>query len=128
MTTGFNDVLTEKKRLNEEAKQLHVSPRLPWANQVMNNMNDRKRDSSPSPLLGWYHTENAKRQKGLENEIDIADIKAALKGVRNKWFGVVQKFEKEIDEMICGIKKNGIDWQKIMEYRTEFLNEEKGIA
>lgn len=57
----------------------------------------RKTDTSPSPLMGWYHGEARKRSQGLENDLDLADIKAAMKGSRNFWSAAVKKFPEKFD-------------------------------
>lgn len=59
-----------------------------------------KSDSSPSKTLSWYHRENDKRKSGLENEIDIAEIKAASRGVINSWTCIFKKFPKECHELM----------------------------
>jgi hypothetical protein len=47
--------------------------------------------SLPSPLYLWHMRESALRAKGEFNEIDFAEIKAALRGTINKWSKRVNK-------------------------------------
>lgn len=84
--------LKEKERPTSENKQ-----RIPWASEVMDKMSSNPRSHSVSPVLAWYERENLKRQQGLENEIDLNEILAALKGTRNKWFKAVKSHPKLFD-------------------------------
>ncbi len=49
-----------------------------------------KSQSSMSPLMCWYHVEDKKRDQGKYSEIDKAQIEAAIRGVKNKWYKIVQ--------------------------------------
>ncbi|MDE2024892.1 MAG: hypothetical protein KGJ07_00185 [Patescibacteria group bacterium] len=42
--------------------------------------------SGMSPLAIWWHNQSDLRAQGLINEIDLNEIIAAARGVRNKWF------------------------------------------
>lgn len=90
-----------------------VTPRsLPWASKIIANV-ATARTGSPSQLYIWFHIEHDKRSKGLENELDLADIMAAIKGIKNKW--------SEIIKMNTAIFKdfhNGIyDWNEIFKLK-----------
>ena len=54
--------------------------------QFWNGLPARSFQNPPSQLLVWLETENRKRERGEENEIDIAEIKAAMKGSKNRWY------------------------------------------
>jgi hypothetical protein len=78
------------------------------------DINSHKSAVHPSDLLLWHIEESRKQDKGLENEIDINSIKAALRGYRNEWFHIIKKdperFAKIFDE-------NFINWKAIMEFK-----------
>lgn len=62
----------------------------------------------PSDLMIWWEQHAQLRRQGLFNEIDEADIRAAQKGVLNKWHSRV----KANPEIFDDIKGN---WSKIKE-------------
>jgi hypothetical protein len=63
---------------------------------------------SPSHIFSWHIREEKKRQQGLENEIDINLIKAALGGVKNKWFNLVNKYPKSFEQ-----ENKKFNWEEI---------------
>ena len=65
---------------------------------------------SPSALHSWWHTEKAKKDRGLENEIDINEIKAALRGVINRWHGCI----KSNPDLFKGFETNSeYNWEQL---------------
>lgn len=82
---GFEDLQKEDKKIVLE----QTARKLPWASEVMANMG--KTSSMVSTLLTWYQEENRKRLEGFENEVDLNDIKAALKGTINRWSNTVKE-------------------------------------
>lgn len=54
----------------------------------------------PSQLYLWFHEEQGKQRRGLRNELDDNQIAAAIRGVKNKWFNVVQKEVKVFEDYI----------------------------
>lgn len=77
---------SEQKTTNENKGQ-----RIPWSDEVLSKASVNPRQATESPNKMWYMQENHKRKLRLENEIDINDIKAAAKGVINRWSAAVNK-------------------------------------
>lgn len=67
-----------------------------------------------SPAQEWYFKHKALQEKGLENELDIAEIKAALKGTKNKWYKRVQLYPSRFKTL-----KDGGDYSW-----SELINDE----
>ena len=67
----------------------------------------------PSPTLSWYIREDAKREKGLQNEIDEAEIRAAAKGVKNKWH---KRYWDNPEKFWPVINFDPYDWNEIIGY------------
>ncbi len=88
-----------------EGQSIHTSHR--HGTSVKSDCSETK----PSHLQLWYEQENRKRRAGLKNEIDINEIRAAAKGVRNKWTDRVAKHPKVFQPVIEGTY---YDWQEIM--------------
>lgn len=74
-----------------------------------------KSANAPSPLLIWHMEESKKRASGLMNEIDINEIKAAAKGVKNNWFKIFEENKPIFESMV---DKNEFDWNKLMELKN----------
>lgn len=45
----------------------------------------------PSPTISWFMEEKEKQRKGLDNELDQAEIHTAMKGYLNGWTRAVTK-------------------------------------
>jgi hypothetical protein len=75
-------------RSYEDYKSPNEAPVTPPKTQFWNG-NQKHFSKTPSQLHLWYEQENIKRSQGLLNEIDVNEIKAAQKGVKNKWFSKV---------------------------------------
>lgn len=67
----------------------------------------------PSPTLSWHLRESEKRSKGLDNELDHADIRAAARGVKNKWYERYQSDPKRFQGIVQG---KSYDWNEIVNY------------
>lgn len=65
---------------------------------------------TPSATMTWYLEEDRKRDAKIENEIDLNQIKAAIKGVKNRWFHVVKKHP----EMFLEDKVKKIKWDEVI--------------
>ena len=104
-----------KERDAKEAPQ-QTSTRHEWASAVSARIANNPRDSHASPILRWHYVEDKKRKKGEMNEIDMADIKAALKGVKNSWFDCVEKDKKKINDLLF---EKPINWKAIMEFKND---------
>ncbi len=87
--------------------------KIPWSYEVLRNSD--KKIGSPSSLLYWMDTETAKKRRGEDNEIDIADIRAAFKGVRNGWSEAIKK-NSEVFKPVS--ERKLYDWEKIMECKN----------
>lgn len=75
---------TTKGNIDIENKNVvSIRSKIPWASEVIKRSH---KSTSPSPILSWYIQEDAKRSKGLDSEIDQADKKAAMLGVKNKFW------------------------------------------
>jgi hypothetical protein len=71
---------------------------------------------TPSDIQVWYMQENEKKRQGLENEIDIAQIKAALTGVKNKWYKIVQDHPIVFDKKTKDDKIKWADIEELLKY------------
>jgi hypothetical protein len=67
----------------------------------------------PSPIYSWYWREYDKRSKGQQNEIDENEIKAAAKGVKNKWHARYWSDPKKFQPII---ENRSYDWNEIINY------------
>ena len=74
---------------------------------------NRATTHSISPLIAWALEEKRKQKAGLENDHDIAEIKAAAKGVKNRWYHAVNIKHPAEFKKLLEIKK--FDWQKLIE-------------
>ena len=63
-----------------EKNVVPISPKIPWANNVR-----MAPSQGYSQLALWWMEESRKKKLGLVNEIDVAEIIAASKGVKNAW-------------------------------------------
>lgn len=106
------DDVQQRKQEHEEEKLSAIPNRrgVPWVSDVMENMRSRGRGNAPSPILCWWEQESKKRAQGLENEIDINEMKAALKGVKNKWFSRVKAHRNIFEAYTEG---KGHSWDEI---------------
>ena len=82
-------------------------PNIPWSRDVLKKVGARSADTA-SHLYLWYHEENAKRRKGLQNEIDINEIKAAAKGVKNVWY---ERVKNNHQLYVPVIENRSFDWE-----------------
>lgn len=70
----------------------------------------KKSAPSPSPILSWER-ESRKRSLGQDNEIDRAEILAAMSGIKNKWTERYKKNPKLFEGLT---QKNGkFDWEAV---------------
>lgn len=67
-----------------------------------------RKAASPAPLVLWYLEEDRKRANAEPNEHDYYNIRAALKGVRNRWYDFAQRHPEFMD---IPLKK--MDWNLI---------------
>lgn len=74
----------------------------------------KPKDSMPSQsrIAIWYAAEFRKRENNLENEIDCNQIRAALMGVKNKWYDLVKKYPQVFVE-----EKRKFNWEEINKIR-----------
>ncbi len=70
----------------------------------------RPNGATVSPVQSWYVEENKKREQGIENEIDLNEMRAAIRGVKNKWFLAV----KNNPNMFVEDKVKKINWQEVI--------------
>jgi len=105
-----NDVRSDLgyKKTDSYTKPLQI----PWADKAISKF--RITASTESPIKEWWKEEDRKKNLGLENEIDINLIKAALKGVKNEWFNIATQNRKQLEE---SVNCKNIDWKKIMELK-----------
>ena len=87
-----------------------LTNQIPWSSEVMLKVG--RPSGTPSEIYSWFFREDAKRQKGLKNEIDIAEIKAAAKGVRNRWYKRYHFMPEKFKPVLEGKEYN---WSEIME-------------
>ncbi len=73
----------------------------------------RPNGASVSQIQLWWEREYRKREAGLENEIDMNEIRAAMRGVKNKWFSIVSKHPEKFAE--DKVKK--INWNEVIQLR-----------
>jgi hypothetical protein len=82
----------------------------------------KKSDTSVSKTVTWYHQENEKRRNGMQNEIDIAEIKAASRGVRNSWTCVFKNFPKKFAELL---HKNNFDYAEFEKLKNQLQEKDE---
>ena len=63
-------------------------------------------------LYSWYYAEDSKRYQGLENEIDLNEIKQAAKGTVNKWHKALKRYPEAFSDYLKGARFN---WQLMKE-------------
>lgn len=90
-------------------------PTMPWVHEVRERSSDYKRAITVSPLLSWWTVESAKRAKGEDNEIDRAEILAAVKGSKNVWYKAVKTFPDEFEKVAIG---KGLPWADLVAMRN----------
>lgn len=99
---GFEDLKKENARVEDQPRQI------PWSREVLRKSAG---DKSPwSNLRKWWEDNSFLRSQGLENEIDLNEIKSAARGVKNKWFSRVVKYP---DVFRAAINGNSCDWEAI---------------
>lgn len=64
------------------------------------NGHNAKSSYTPSPLFTWYETEDRKRKADKMNEIDINEIRSALKGTKNSWHKVTLAETKMAEKFV----------------------------
>lgn len=74
-----------------------------------------KSAAMPSPLAIWYQQQSLRRAKGEANEIDEAEIRAAAKGVKNKWTITVSKSPELFKQLL---ENKEYDWSAILAVYT----------
>ncbi len=113
---SFDDFLEQSKREKEELRQMEErkthAQRIPWAQDVIQRAQYESR-SLVSPNYIWFFEEKRKRSLGLINDLDIADIIAASKGVINGWTKRVTKNQPLF--MGLFMKDRNVDWDLIMQ-------------
>lgn len=67
-----------------------------------------------SPLVLWFEEEDRKRKRNEPNEIDYNEIQAALKGVKNRWYKIVQEDKSRFQK-----KFKQLDWKFIFDNRPK---------
>lgn len=93
-------------------------PQLPWSSEVLRKGEREKRQPTESPLKNWFMQESDKRSRGLKNEIDINEIKGAIKGFKNRWTKTVKQFPESFENLLQ--KKDSVwDWNKILELKQQ---------
>lgn len=97
MIKSFEDLKAVPDLHDKGTNSTHKST-VPWWSGI-----NRKTTSNISPILAWYERENRKRYEGLLNEIDVNEILAALKSIKNKWSDKVKKYP----EIFVGYEKDG---------------------
>jgi hypothetical protein len=60
----------------------------------------KKNAPLPSPLLSWWTSQSLLRSQGKLNELDIADMKQAIRDVKNKWTKICKDDPKVIDDLL----------------------------
>jgi hypothetical protein len=73
--------------------------------------------SAPSQLLLWWQRESRLRDKNEKNEIDLAEIKAALKSFKNRWTRCVGENRKFFEDLCQG--RFNDDWKKVLLFLKE---------
>lgn len=89
-------------------------PRYEWGHNVLVRSSKQDKESS---LKEWHHQESIKKTDGLENEIDLNEIKAALKGTNNSWSNAVKK-NKNVFLMLL-MKDKKYDWELFKQLKEE---------
>lgn len=69
-----------------------------------------------SELKRWHEEQALKRFQGLQNEIDMKEIMAAERGVKNGWSDLVKKYPDIFKVVIAG---NPFEWENIVRFRNE---------
>lgn len=107
----------EREGANNTPTANIAKPTLPWAGEVIHR--SQTASSGISPNMQWYERENAKRNRGAENEIDINQILAAKQGVKNYWYPIINSYPNEFKHVGTTIRYN---WSKIKESEKIALN------
>lgn len=98
MIRGFEDLKDQSK------------PKMPWAIDVIIKAGSPAA-AMESPLKLWYLQENEKRYARQKNEIDIAEIRHAAKGGKNRWS---ERLKKNPDLYKPVIQGKDCDWETIL--------------
>jgi len=72
-----------------------------------------------SSLVVWWEQENNKRTQHKYNEIDGNEMKAALVGVKNKWYEIVQRDTKFIEDFFRMLEGKNKNYEKAKEMWLE---------
>lgn len=84
-----------------------------------------KSQASMSPIMGWYEAEIKKKREGKFNEIDEAQLKAALMGVKNKWYKIALSNKELIVEFFDCLLTKKKDYPKAKKIWLELLEKNK---
>lgn len=99
---GFEDL--------KEQPKMETKPKLPWSDTVMAKVGARSA-ASESPVKLWYTEEDAKRRARQKNEIDIAEIRQAAKGGKNRWS---ERLKKNLDLYKPVLAGKDCDWEALL--------------
>lgn len=111
MIRSFEDLKDDNENQHEKPIK---RPGYQWADKVVSK--SKQSYSRVSDTHDWYWEETIKRKAGVANALDIAEIKAALKGVRNQWYERV-KNNKKLFEPIGSNKP--YNWDEIIKLPKE---------
>jgi hypothetical protein len=108
---------TEQKRVDVYVKAENsgtVKRSVPWAYEVLGKSRGIP-TGAPSPLYSWWQREDEKRKRGVDNEIDRADIIQASKGVKNTWTDRYKANPAKFSSIINPhMDKNPVVWADIL--------------
>lgn len=71
-----------------------------------------------SPIKQWWDEEVQKKREGLINEIDQGDIRAAMRGVINAWYPIIQKHPEHF--LLLDIERGIWKWDIIIQIKRNF--------
>lgn len=106
--SDFDTFLQSQKAQREEATALYQRPKLQWSHEVLKGV---RSGPTESMLKIWYLGEAKARARHEENEIDLNEIRAALRGTKNKWLPAVTE-SREKFAVIETHKK--FDWSELI--------------
>lgn len=110
MTYDDRPLWEQQKEANKTASEQFAKPKM------------HKSAHAPSPLLGWHLQESAKRKEGKYNEIDGNELKAALKGVKNRWFSLAQNHKKLCEEFFSKLEGKNKNYDRAKQIWLELNN------
>ena len=109
----------EPKRVDVHLKAENsgtVKRSVPWSYEVLGKSRGIP-TGAPSPLYSWWQREDEKRRRGVDNEIDRADIVQASKGIKNGWFDRYKANPGKFASIVNPFKNDKpIVWAQIMQF------------